>query len=308
MVYLEAVKLAKKIGDKQVLENVTFGVGKGEIIGLLGPNGAGKTTTMRILMGLLRPDSGSAKVAGFDVFEDTLEVRRLVGYLPENPCLYERLTVWDNLAFYGELYGVQKDELETRINRLLDTMGLKGRAFSPAGNLSKGLKQRVAIARALVHDPPILLLDQPTSDLDPVSASFVRELIKKLNRSGKTILICTHNLIEAEQLCSRIAVINEGRIVAIGSPSKLRKESGEGYTFEIKSLKPIKKYLNVLRETVGESYFEIEDELSAVVRVGRLESISHLIRNLVSAGCELVEVRMLMPSLEDVYLKLVRES
>jgi len=282
-------------------------VREGEIMGLLGPNGAGKTTTVRILTGILRPDSGLATAMGHDVLEEPLEVRCCIGYLPETPCLYERLTVEENLAFYGRLYDVPGEELRRRVRDLLALVGLEERAGEKVGALSKGLKQRVAIARALIHDPPILVLDQPTSDLDPASARDIRDLIEELNCSGKTVLICTHNLTEAEELCDRIAIINEGCVLAVGKPGELVKDlEGGRYSFEISSFGPISEYLEVIKGLGGVLEVRQVGEDRAVVVLEDRKAISAVVRELVLKGCDLLEVRMLRPGLEEVYMRLVR--
>ena len=304
---IKAEGLTKSFGHKLVLRGVSFEVREGEVLGLLGPNGAGKTTTVRIIIGVLRPDSGSATVLDHDVLKEPLEVRRLTGYLPEIPCLYEGLTVEENLLFYGRLYDVPEDELEERVSELLDLLGLKERAGEKVGALSKGLKQRVALIRALVHDPPILVLDQPTSDLDPASARGMREHIKELKEAGKTILICTHNLTEAEELCDRVAIINEGRILAIGKPDELLPSPEERYfSFEISSLSPAADYVNVLKGL--DEVLEVREAHGnkIVVVLDEKEAISDVVRELVLKGCRILEVRMVRPSLEEVYLKLVR--
>ena len=304
---IEARGLSKNFGLKQALKDVSFVVREGEIMGLLGPNGAGKTTTVRILTGILRPDSGSATVMGHDVLEEALEARRCIGYLPEMPCLYERLTVEENLAFYGRLFDVPEEELRERIRELLSLVGLEERAGEKVGALSKGLKQRVAIARALIHDPPVLMLDQPTSDLDPASAKDIRGLIKELNRSGKTVLICTHNLTEAEELCDRVAVINEGRVLAVGEPGELARElEGGRCSFEITSLGPIGEHLKALNGLKGVLEVRQAGEDRAIVVLEGREAISSVVRKLVLEGCDLLEVRMLRPGLEEVYMRLVR--
>ncbi|OYT52600.1 ABC transporter ATP-binding protein [Candidatus Bathyarchaeota archaeon ex4484_135] len=304
---VEARGLSKRFGPKLALKDVSFDVRKGEIMGLLGPNGAGKTTTVRILTGILRPDSGSATVMGHDVLEEPLEIRRCIGYLPETPCLYERLTVEENLAFYGRLYDVPEEELRRRIRDLLALVGLKDRAGEKVGALSKGLKQRVAIVRALVHDPPVLILDQPTSDLDPASAKDIRGLIKELNRSGKTVLICTHNLTEAEELCDRIAIINEGCVLAVGKPGELVKDlEGSHHSFEISSFGSISKYLKVIEGLGGVLEVKQVGEDRAVVVLEDRKAISAVVRELILKGCDVLEVRMLRPGLEEVYMRLVR--
>ena len=304
---IEAKGLFKRFGPKLALRGVSFYVREGEIMGLLGPNGAGKTTTVRILTGILRPDSGSATVMGYDVLEEPLEARRRIGYLPETPCLYERLTVEDNLVFYGKLFDVPEGELRERVRELLALTGLEGRAGERVGALSKGLKQRVAIVRALVHDPPILILDQPTSDLDPASAKDIRGLIKELNRSGKTVLICTHNLTEAEELCDKVAIINEGRVLAIGEPGELARDlEGGRCSFEITSLGPISGHLRSLEGLKEVLEVKQVGEDRAIVVLEDRKAISAIVRELVLEGCDLLEVKMLRPGLEEVYMRLVR--
>jgi len=304
---VEARGLSKNFGLKQALKDVSFVVREGEIMGLLGPNGAGKTTTVRILTGILRPDSGSATVMGHDVLEEALEARRCIGYLPEMPCLYERLTVEENLAFYGRLFDVPEEELRERIRELLSLVGLEERAGEKVGALSKGLKQRVAIARALIHDPPVLMLDQPTSDLDPASAKDIRGLIRELNRSGKTVLICTHNLTEAEELCDKVAIINEGRVLAIGELGELARElEGGRCSFEITSLGPIGDYLRVIKGLGGVLKVRQAEENRVIVVLEDRKAISAIVRELVLKGCDLLEVKMLRPGLEEVYMRLVR--
>ena len=304
---IKAEGLTKSFGRKLILRGVSFEVREGEVLGLLGPNGAGKTTTVRIIIGVLRPDSGSATVLDHDVLREPLEIRRLIGYLPEIPCLYEGLTVEENLLFYGRLYEIPEDELEERVSELLDLLGLKERAGEKVGALSKGLKQRVALIRALVHDPPILVLDQLTSDLDPASARGIREHIRELNEAGKTVLICTHNLTEAEELCDRVAIINEGRILAIGKPDELLPSPKEHrFSFEISSLSPAADYVDDLKGL--DEVLEVREAHGnkIVVVLEEKEAISDVVRKLVLKGCRVLEVRMVRPSLEEVYLKLVR--
>jgi len=304
---IKAEGLTKSFGHKTILRGVSFEVREGEVLGLLGPNGAGKTTTVRIIIGVLRPDSGSATVLDHDVLKEPLEVRHLIGYLPEIPCLYEGLTVEENLLFYGRLYDIPEGELEERVSELLDLLGLKGRAGEKVGALSKGLKQRVALIRALVHDPPILVLDQPTSDLDPASARGIREHIRELNEAGKTILICTHNLTEAEELCDRVAIINEGRILTIGKPDELLPSpKGHRFSFEISSLSPAADYVDDLKGL--DEVLEVREAHGnkIVVVLEEKEAISDVVRKLVLKGCRIFEVRMVRPSLEEVYLKLVK--
>jgi ABC-2 type transport system ATP-binding protein len=194
-------------------------VGAGEVLGLLGPNGAGKTTTVRMLAGLLAPSSGEAWVDGHSVVREPEKVRPRIGLVSENPGFYKRLSVRRNLQFFAELYGVRDPK---RVEETLSLVGLSDRAAEPVATLSKGLRQRLALARALVHDPPVLLLDEPTSGLDPEAAKEVRDLLSELSQEKRAILLCTHNLAEAERLCHRVALLKT-RLIALGKPMELKE-------------------------------------------------------------------------------------
>ncbi len=211
--------LTKRFGKIVAVKGLSLEVKKGELFGILGPNGAGKTTIVRVLCGALRPTEGRVKVGGYDVVEHPIEVKRMIGYLPEEPNFYERLTARALLKFFSELYSLNDDG---RIDELLDMMGIIERADSQIATFSKGMRQRLAIARALLHDPEVLVLDEPTMGLDPESALMVREFIKSHKRE-KTILMCTHYMNEAEELCDRIGILNRGELVAMGSSAELKK-------------------------------------------------------------------------------------
>jgi len=221
---IEVQGLTKRYGPFTAVEGVTFRVEEGEILGFIGPNGAGKTTTMRILTGFLPATEGTASVAGFDVFEAPMEVKRRVGYLPETPPLYREMTVGRYLAFVAELRGVPSKERYKRIGGVMDRVGLTGWERRILGSLSKGYRQRVGIAQALVHDPPVLILDEPTSGLDPSQTAGVRALIDEL--SGEhTVVISTHILREVEALCDRVVMINKGHIAAQGTLDEVRSRA-----------------------------------------------------------------------------------
>src|SRR5918996_1882285 len=209
--------------DVEAVRGVTFGIEEGELFGLLGPNGAGKTTTIKMLITLLIPTKGSASVLGFDVVKDAREVRKRIGYVfGGERGVYERLSGYDNLRYFAELYGVPPKQIRPRIESLLELVGLKGREQERAEGYSRGMKQRLHVARGLLHDPPVLFLDEPTIGLDPVGARELRSTIATLAHAGKTILLTTHYMFEADALCDRIAVINRGEIVAEGTPGQLK--------------------------------------------------------------------------------------
>jgi len=217
--------LSKSFGSTVAVNNISFEVSKGEVVGFLGPNGAGKTTTMRILTCYLEPDYGTATVAGFDVFEDSLEVRKRVGYLPESAPLYTDMDVVSYLRFVADIRGIPRDLIGGRLRRMVETCGLASVVGRNIGELSKGYRQRVGLAQTLIHDPEILVLDEPTTGLDPSQIIEIRELIKKIGRE-RTVILSTHILPEVEATCSRVLIINEGLIVASGTPEELNATAG----------------------------------------------------------------------------------
>jgi len=217
-----ASELVRYYGDLLAVDHVNFEVQQGEIFGYLGPNGAGKTTTIKILTGLLKPSEGTARVGGYDILRDIHEIKGLIGIVPEVSNVYDELTAWDNLIFAAELYDVSRSEREKRATEFLGMFDLYDRRDSKVGGFSKGMKRRLTIAMALIHRPSILFLDEPTTGLDARSAVFVRDLIRSLNDEGITVFLTTHYIEEADQLCDRVAIISEGRIVASGAPERLK--------------------------------------------------------------------------------------
>jgi ABC-2 type transport system ATP-binding protein len=211
---------SRRFGETVALQPIALQIEQGEVFGLLGPNGSGKTTTLRLLATLIAPSAGSARVLGHDVVVEAMAVRRLIGVMPEKPSLYERLTIGDNLAFWADAHGLERPA--EAIDSALQFVGLGGRSGERAGQLSKGWKQRVALARAIVHRPPVLLLDEPSSGLDPSAAAAMEEMIRELVRGGATVLMNTHRLAEAERLCDRVAILRHGNLLELGTPRQLR--------------------------------------------------------------------------------------
>src|SRR3954464_9338764 len=222
--------------EVEAVRGVSFEVAEGELFGLLGPNGAGKTTTIKMLITLLIPTSGSAHVLGYDVVEDAREVRKRIGYVfGGERGVYERLSGLDNLRYFAELYGVPGREIRPRIEELLELVGLKGREKERVEGSSRGMKQRLHVARGLLHDPPVVFLDEPTIGVDPVGARDLRKTIASLTAAGKTVLLTTHYMFEADDLCDRIAVINKGTIVAEGTPRDLKGIVADRTVIEIEA-------------------------------------------------------------------------
>ncbi|RYE81150.1 MAG: ATP-binding cassette domain-containing protein [Myxococcales bacterium] len=222
---IQASNLSKVFGSYRALDSVSFEVKQGEVVGFLGPNGAGKSTTMRILTCFISPSSGAARVHGHDVFDDPLEVRRRIGYLPQRAPIYPDMTVWEYLEFVAKMRGLDHGTFRSRMKKIVEVCGLAQSLGKDIGTLSHGYRQRVGLGQALVHDPPILILDEPTSDLDPNEKA---ELIKYIQEIGqdRTILLSTHNLGEVEQACARAIIVSKGRVVADGALADIRAKSG----------------------------------------------------------------------------------
>ncbi|MEN8209232.1 MAG: ABC transporter ATP-binding protein, partial [Candidatus Fermentibacteria bacterium] len=214
--------LSRKFGNLRAVDAVSFQVARGEIFGFLGSNGAGKTTTVRMLTGVLEPTSGSAAIQGHDIRKESILSREHIAVVPEQANVYLDLSVWRNLMLMAELYGIPRNRRITSGERLLEALGLLSRKESKARELSKGLKQRLMLCAALVTEPEVLFLDEPTSGLDVQSARLIRKIVTGLNAEGLTVFITTHNMVEAGDICSRVAIINRGEIVAIDTPGKLR--------------------------------------------------------------------------------------
>lgn len=295
-------KLTKKFKTVTAVENLTLTVERGEIFGLLGPNGAGKTTTIRMLGALISPTSGTARVVGYEIGKQDNEIRRNVGILTESPGLYDQLSAERNLSFYGEMYDVQ--DIPGQVERYLRMLGLWERRHEPVATFSKGMRQKLAIARALLHEPKVLFLDEPTSGLDPEAARLVRQFISGLREEGRTIVMCTHNLDEADRLCDRIAVF-KGRLLALDSPKVLRQNLfGRAVVFHLQEAQAAQVKILEAFDFV-KSVELMENKL--VVHLDDPEAHNpELIRALVDAGADIQFVGELRRRLEDVYLQLVQ--
>lgn len=230
---IQVSNLKKKFYDTLVLKGVSFTVHKGEIFGLLGPNGAGKTTTLRILATILQPSEGDAIINGYSIRQNPEQVRQHLGVLAEHTGLYDRLTVEENVRYFARLRRLPEEVINRRIAELFPKLGIDQYAHKRAGQLSKGMKQKVAVVIALIHDPPVIIFDEPTSGLDIIAAREVREFIKACKHSDKSLILSTHIMSEAEKLCDRIAIINSGKIIALGTFAELQQRSGERELEEI---------------------------------------------------------------------------
>lgn len=298
---IEIKELRRAFGDIHAVDGLTFDIQPGEVFGLLGPNGAGKTTTVRLLNGILPPSSGTVRVFGLNPAEQGEQVRKQTGVLTETSSFYERLSARENLEFYGTLAEIPEEALGTRVQEILAFFELDGRADDKVETYSKGMKQRLALARALLHQPPLLFLDEPTSSLDPEAAQQVNALIESLSHKGQTIVLCTHNLTEAERLCDRVAVMNNGRALALGSLSDLSRRLWPATWVDVKFLEaPTGTQLEAAKNFLGVKQAEAGTG-SLSVRLESKESIPAFVRHLVETGASILSVNPRAHSLEDVY-------
>lgn len=296
-------QLGKRFDDFQAVANVDLNVREGELLALLGPNGAGKTTTVRMLSAILKPSSGRAWVNGYDVVAEADEVRRSVGLLTEQPGLYPRMSGLEYLIFYGRLYGLSDGETIRRSRVLLERFAMEDAADRRLGTYSKGMRQKVGIIRAMLHRPDVLLLDEPTSAMDPHSAKLVRDTIAQLRRDRRSIVLCTHNLAEAEALADRIAIINRGQIVAQGSVPELKQALLGAPLMEVQLDRSLNGETEFLSDLVT-----VELAAGDVIRYRTAEPARtnpRLVHRLTELGLGVVSLHAVPQSLEAVYLRVV---
>jgi len=298
--------LTKRYGERTAVDNLTFHAARGEIVGFLGPNGAGKTTTMRILTGFMPPSEGKASVAGFDLLTQSIEVRKRVGYLPENVPLYPEMSVVQYLDFMAELR--QIPDRNDRVDEVMELVHIADRAESYIGNLSKGLRQRVGLAQALLHKPDVLILDEPMEGLDPQQQIEVKRLIREVGRAH-TVMLSTHILAHAQELCDRVIIINDGAIVAEDTPDRLSAQiagggrvhvvvegDGDGLLAELRQLPGLTHV-----EVVTDGHYEIETAPG-------LDPRPAIAATVVGGGWKLLELRRDRMSLEQIFIQLTREE
>ncbi len=296
--------------EVEAVRGVSFEVAEGELFGLLGPNGAGKTTTIKMLITLLIPTSGSAHVLGLDVVKNPREVRKRIGYVfGGERGLYERLSGLDNLRYFAELYAVPPRDQKRRIADLLDLVGLTGREKERVEGYSRGMRQRLHIARGLLHDPPVVFLDEPTIGVDPVGARELRKTISSLTEAGKTVLLTTHYMFEADELCQRIAVINKGQIVAEGTPRDLKAIVADRTVIEIETFGVEDAAIESIRVAEGVTAVSVETREHAQVILVQSPAGSELTQQLIGllGDATVGRVTAREPTLEDAYVALVGE-
>ncbi|GAB4525957.1 MAG: ABC transporter ATP-binding protein [Pleurocapsa sp.] len=310
---IEVEHLSKVYGSHTAIEDIDFSVNAGEIIGFLGPNGAGKTTTMRILAGYLPATAGTAKIAGYDVHQQSMEVRRRIGYLPENPPLYPDMTVEGFLHFVAKIKGVRAGDRSQKVYSAITRCQLVDKTKTTIRKLSKGYRQRVGIAQAIVHEPPVIILDEPTVGLDPRQIIEVRNLIKSL-AGEHTIILSTHILPEVSMTCDRVTIVNRGKVVTTNTPQDLMQqlESKAGYELEIAGDgEQAKVLLQKIPGVTGVTLSSSPTSPRLLLEIscnGDIEPGKEIAATIVNQGWDLYEMRRTRPSLEDVFLHLTTEE
>jgi ABC-2 type transport system ATP-binding protein len=308
---IEIKNLTKRFGSNIVLDNITFSVRKGEVLGFLGPNGAGKTTTMKIITSFWTPTAGNVEVEGLDVINDSLKIRTKIGYLPETVPLYDDMRVYEYLRFTAEIRGLPKDGIKKRIKEVVDICGLGKVIRQPIEELSKGYRQRVGLAQAIMHDPEILILDEPTTGLDPNQIAEIRNLIKELGKK-KTVIFSTHILGEVSATCDRVIIINDGKIVGEGSPDELMAKASGQEIIYVKIKGPKEEVLNKLNDMENVLKAEVKDKEDEEIYGYEIEPKSgvdlreYLSMTVMKAGWSILEFSKKSVSLEDVFRELTK--
>jgi ABC-2 type transport system ATP-binding protein len=303
---IDCKQVSFKYNGVHALKDFSLNISRGEVVALLGPNGAGKTTSIRVLNGLLNPESGEINVLGFDPRKDGAKIRTRTGVLTETPALYERLTARQNLTFFGTLSELSKNEVEERSNHLFEVFNLQYRSQDRVETFSKGMKQRLALARALLHDPELLFLDEPTSDLDPEASKQVQDLILEISgHENRTVILCTHRLYEAEKLCDRVAIMKNGHVVAAGTLEELRSQVFPMLNVYFRlAVKANESLVKILAQLPGAQEVKVLSDGELTLIVDSEDRIPVMVSALVNAGTEIKAVEPRPATLEDIYLRL----
>ncbi len=304
---IEVQNLTKKFGETTAVDAISFSVAEGEVFGLLGPNGAGKTTTIRMLCCLISKTSGEAQIAGYQVGSgaDSLAIRKLIGLVPDNIGLYEELSAYENLDYYGKLYECPEDVRKESIEHYLTMMELWEKRDQPISDFSKGMKQKVAIARALIHDPKLLVFDEPTANLDPESARVVRDIILQLKSEGKTIFLNTHNLSEAQRICDRIGILKT-KLLTVNTPEQMEKTVwGSKTVIQVEQVTD--QILAAVSEQSPRDMNVDENKIILSLNDPQKEN-PDFVQAIVAAGGRVQYVTQLNPGLEETYLKVIEET
>jgi ABC-2 type transport system ATP-binding protein len=304
---IEVTGISKSYGSKTGVKALTFSVGSGEILGLLGPNGAGKSTTLRMLTGYLTPSSGSIRIDGIDLWENPVAVRARLGYLPDRPPLYREMTVQAYVDFAAALRGVSAAVRRQRVGEVLEATGLREVAGRLLGNLSRGFQQRAGLAQAIVHDPAVLVLDEPTTGLDPIQVSEIRALIQQLGRE-RTVILSSHILPEVQLLCQRVLVMDRGRVLAEDRPDRLSQRFQDSRRYRVQVFGDLEQAAVIARGVPGVTRAEVAGALLEIDSASDMDIRPDLFYRLAGARLPLLELTPVALSLEDVFLRLITDE
>jgi ABC-2 type transport system ATP-binding protein len=296
-------KLSKRYGSLQAVDQISFSTRDGELFGFLGPNGAGKTTTISMIAGLLKPDEGSVTIGDMDLWKAPKEARRLLGLVPQDLALYEEFSALENLLFWGGLYGISRETLRRKSAVILERVGLSGRAGEPVSKFSGGMKRRLNLAIGLIHEPKVLLLDEPTVGIDPQARNNILEIIRDIARQGTTILFTTHHLEEAEKLCDRLAIMDHGKILQTGSVGELARAAGDRDLIVLRGKFTAEQ---IQKSLAGEpvAFLSASDQSATVYATREGYGISALVHRLADSNIDVADLSVQKPTLESVFLKL----
>jgi ABC-2 type transport system ATP-binding protein len=310
MEVLEVKQLTKRFKEFEAVKNVSFSVKKGESFGLLGPNGAGKTTTIQMISGLFPPSSGGIQIAGIDMVRQPKQGQGLLGIVPQEIALYQQMSARENLAFWGRMYGLSGSHLQERIKEVLEIIGLTDRATEKVETFSGGMKRRVNIGAAILHNPELLIMDEPTVGIDPQSRSHILETVKKLNAEGMTVIYTSHYMEEVEYLCEKIGIMDQGEFITSGTISELRETIGDRsrIVMNFSGEPQLENLKSVLAPSIPENDLSVNHDELAIFHKEPQTVLSELIQTVTGAGFEITSVEVVEPNLESVFLHLTGRS
>lgn len=308
MKVIEIRDLVKKYGNNIAVDNINLSIDEGEIYGLLGPNGAGKSTTINMLCSLLKPNSGSLKIFGVDVQEHNMDVKKKIGLVPQNVAIYKDFTAYENVKFFGELYGLRGNKLKESVNKALEFVGLLDVAKDQAKSFSGGMVRRLNIACAIVHEPKLIIMDEPTVGIDPQSRNHILNAVKTLNKNGTTIIYTTHYMEEAENLCSKIGIIDKGKIIVEGSTDELKSMVSDKKTLQIRVDDVYKLEIENIKKIKGVSEIIIDQNCLTINTQKEINNLDILIKSITDSNVKILDLGFKEITLETVFLTLTGRS
>ena len=308
MKVIEIRDLVKKYGNNIAVDNINLSIDKGEIYGLLGPNGAGKSTTINMLCSLLKPNSGSLKIFGVDVQEHNMDVKKKIGLVPQNVAIYKDFTAYENVKFFGELYGLRGNKLKESVNKALEFVGLLDVAKDQAKSFSGGMVRRLNIACAIVHEPKLIIMDEPTVGIDPQSRNHILNAVKTLNKNGTTIIYTTHYMEEAENLCSKIGIIDKGKIIVEGSTDELKSMVSDKKTLQIRVDDVYKLEIENIKKIKGVSEIIIDQNCLTINTQKEINNLDILIKSITDSNVKILDLGFKEITLETIFLTLTGRS